>query len=69
MALWEKKKTKRRMSNALIFLLAFIVFLLVFGGLCLWAVVKINEERLAGESSGLSPAGRYPSRRRMPETC
>ena len=54
MALWEKKKTKRRMSNALIFLLAFIVFLLVFGGLCLWAVVKINEERLAGESSAVS---------------
>lgn len=54
MALWEKKKKKKRLSNTLVFLLAFIVFLLVFGGLCLWAVVKINEERRAGESSTAS---------------
>ena len=54
MALWEKKKKKRRASNLLVFLLAFVIFLVVFGGLCLWAVVKINEERLAGESSAAS---------------
>ncbi len=54
MALFEKKKKKGRVSNAVVFLLAFILFLLVFGGLCLWAVVKINEERRANDSSVVS---------------
>lgn len=56
MALWEKKKSKKRVSNVLVFLLAFVLFLLVFGGLCLWAVVQINEERRSRESadSGLN---------------
>ncbi len=51
MALFEKKRKKGRVSNAVVFLLAFILFLIVFGGLCLWAVVKINEERRANNSS------------------
>lgn len=51
MALWEKKKKEHRVSNAVVFLLAFILFLVVFGGLCLWMVVKINEERRGAESS------------------
>jgi LCP family protein required for cell wall assembly len=49
------KKRKRRFSkkanNVLIFLLVFITFLVVFGGICLWAVIKINEERRSSSSS------------------
>lgn len=36
------------MSSVAIFLLAFVLFVTVFGGLCLWAVVKINEQRREG---------------------
>lgn len=39
------KKKKGRLSSLAVFLLVFLVFLLVFGGLCLWMVVKINQER------------------------
>lgn len=35
----------------MVFLLSFIIFLVVFGGICLWAVIKINEERRAVASS------------------
>ena len=41
----KRKKSHKRLSNALVFLVAFLLFLLLFGGLCLWAVVKINQER------------------------
>ena len=50
----KKKKKRGRVSSVLVFLLAFIVFLLVFGGLCLWAVVKINEERDKSSVSSLA---------------
>ena len=50
----KKKKKRGRVSSVLVFLLAFIVFLLVFGGLCLWAVVKINEERDKSSASSLA---------------
>ena len=43
--LGKPKKKKRRISGTLTFLLAFIVFLLVFGGLCLWAVTNVMRER------------------------
>ena len=53
MALGQKKKRTKRLSSLAIFLLAFVLFVTVFGGLCLWAVVKINEQRRvgAGDSS------------------
>ena len=38
-------KKKGRLSSLAVFLLVFLVFLLVFGGLCLWMVGKINQER------------------------
>ena len=47
----KRKKNHKRLSNAMIFLLAFLVFLLVFGGLCLWAVVQINQDRKPTASS------------------
>ena len=47
----KRKKSYKRLSNAMIFLLAFLVFLLVFGGLCLWAVVQINQDRKSTVSS------------------
>lgn len=57
MALFHKKKKKhfsKRANNMLVFLLAFITFLVVFGGICLWAVVKINDERRSSEPSSSS---------------
>lgn len=57
MATWKmirKIKQKERIGNALVFSAAFLVFLLVFGGLCLWAYSKINEEKLNSTSSGTS---------------
>lgn len=53
MSLFRKKKKKhisKKVNNVLVFLLVFIIFLLVFGGICLWAVVKINEERRSAQS-------------------
>lgn len=55
----KRRKKKGRISSALLFLLVFILFLLVFGGLCLWAVVKINEER--GQLSSSSDASTVPT--------
>lgn len=46
-----KKKRKGRVSSVVIFLIAFVLFLLVFGGLCLWAVIKIGQERRTGAAS------------------
>ena len=46
----EKNKpnsVKKRTNNFIVFLLAFVVFLIVFGGICLWAVIKINQEKRA----------------------
>lgn len=40
----------KRTNNVVVFLLAFVVFLIVFGGICLWAVIKINQERHSDES-------------------
>ena len=50
----RKIKRKERVSNAFIFVVAFLIFLLVFGGLCLWAYSKINEEKLNTAPSGSS---------------
>ena len=47
----SKKRKKGRVSNAVIFLLVFILFVVVFGGLCLWAVSRINSERKPMASS------------------
>ncbi|MDD3692304.1 MAG: LCP family protein [Oscillospiraceae bacterium] len=41
---------RERTNNVIVFLLAFVVFLVVFGGICLWAVIKINQERRSAES-------------------
>lgn len=50
----KRKKSHKRLSNALVFLVAFLLFLLVFGGLCLWAVVKINQDRQSSQNPGSS---------------
>ena len=44
-------KRKKRVSGVLVFLLAFLLFIVVFGGICLWAVYRINRERTAAASS------------------
>ncbi len=44
-------QARKRTNNVVVFLLAFVVFLIVFGGICLWAVIKINQERRSAESS------------------
>lgn len=49
----KRRKKKGRISSTLLFLLMFLLFLVVFGGLCLWAVVKINEERSNLSSSSV----------------
>lgn len=49
-----KKKRKGKVSSVVVFLIAFLLFLVVFGGLCLWAVMKINQERRPGTSSAAS---------------
>lgn len=50
----RKIKRKERVGNAFVFFIAFLIFLLVFGGLCLWAYSKINEEKLNTVPSGSS---------------
>ena len=42
----KRKKSHKRLSNALVFLVAFLLFLLLFGGLCLWAVVAGGASNL-----------------------
>ena len=54
MALDQKKRKTKRLSSVAIFLLAFVLFVTVFGGLCLWAVVKINEQRREGAGASSS---------------
>lgn len=49
-----KKKKRGRMSGVLVFLLAFVIFLVMFGGVCLWAVVNYNEQHKEETSSGAS---------------
>lgn len=39
------KRKKEHANNFVVFLLAFVIFLVVFGSICLWAVIKINQER------------------------
>ena len=34
-----------------VFLLVFVLFLVIFGGLCLWAIVKLNGETKGRSSS------------------
>lgn len=43
-----KKKHREKLSNALVFLIVFLLFFAVFGGLGLWVVMKINQERRNG---------------------
>ena len=50
---YSRKSNAKKPNNVLIFLLVFIVFLIVFGGICLWAVIKINEERMSAASSAI----------------
>lgn len=51
MATIRKKNRKGRLNSLVVFLLVFLVFLLVFGGLCLWTVVKINKERQGADTA------------------
>jgi len=41
------RKPVKKYNNVLVFLLVFIVFLIVFGGICLWAVININKEHFS----------------------
>lgn len=50
----KKKNRKGRISSVVIFMLVFVLFLVIFGGLCLWTVIKINEEKRRGAASSLS---------------
>ncbi len=52
----EKIRRRQKANSVIVFLLAFVLFLLVFGGICIWAVVKINEERRSAASSPSSVA-------------
>ncbi len=51
-----KKKKKGRASGLLVFLLVFVIFLAVFGGVCLWAVVNYSQQHQEEASSGESDA-------------
>ncbi|MCI8554851.1 MAG: LCP family protein [Clostridiales bacterium] len=53
----KRKKSHKRLSNAMVFLLVFFIFLLVFGGICLWAVVQINHDRGSSDPSTPSSSG------------
>lgn len=44
------------MSGIVVFLLVFVLFLVIFGGICLWAMVKLNEEKRGSRSSDTSVA-------------
>ena len=45
------------MNNVVVFLVVFILFLIVFGLVCLWAVLKLNEERLQQSGSNTASQG------------
>ncbi|MDD2361539.1 MAG: LCP family protein [Oscillospiraceae bacterium] len=49
----RRKQRKKKINNIMVFLLAFVLFLVVFGGICLWAVIKINEARQTSEPSSV----------------
>lgn len=49
-----KKKSGKRISNAVLFAFVFIMFLLVFGGLCLWVIIQMNAERRSASASETS---------------
>ena len=49
-----KKKKKGRISGVVVFLLVFVLFLVIFGGICLWAIVKLNDEKRGERSSSVS---------------
>lgn len=51
-----KKKKKGRASGVLVFLLAFVIFLAMFGGVCIWAVVNYNQQHKGEASSAESAA-------------
>ena len=51
-----KRKKKGRASSVMVFLLVFVLFLAIFGGVCLWAVVQ-NRRPADGASSGSSEEG------------
>lgn len=50
-------KKRRRVNNVVVFLVVFILFLIVFGLVCLWAVLKLNEERLQQSGSNTASQG------------
>lgn len=41
----KKIRRKERVNNALLFLVVFILFIFVFGGMCVWTIININKER------------------------
>lgn len=51
------RKPVKKYNNVLVFLLVFIVFLIVFGGICLWAVINISKEHLSSTSG--SPSSQF----------
>lgn len=48
---------RRRVNNVVIFLVVFILFLVVFGLVCLWAVLKLNEEHRQQSGSNTASQG------------
>lgn len=67
----SKKKKKGRASSLVVFLLVFVLFLVIFGGLCLWAIVRLNQDmrgKNASSASLLNVSGAVYSGR-MPATC
>ena len=40
-----RRRRRKKLSNTMVLLLVFLLFLTVFGGICLWAVVQINNTR------------------------
>lgn len=50
----SKKKKKGRASSLVVFLLVFVLFLVIFGGLCLWAIVRLNQDMRGKSASSAS---------------
>ena len=50
----SKKKKKGRASSLVVFLLVFVLFLVIFGGLCLWAIVRLNQDMRGKNASSAS---------------
>lgn len=53
----HKKKKKDRASSVMVFLLVFVLFLAIFGGVCLWAVIQNRRPASAASSGSSEDAG------------